>query len=72
MERWSGHARIGRTASTALPQRKQVYARFIDFQKVYDSVWRNGMFLSLVLKSIALSYTPDSRHILEIAMCSKK
>ena len=28
-------------------------------------------FISLVLKSIALSYTPDSEHILEIAMCSK-
>ena len=28
-------------------------------------------FLSLVLKSIALSYTPDSEHILEIAMYSK-
>ena len=56
---------------TALLQRQQVYACFIDFQKAYDSVWHNGMFISLVLKSVALSYTPDSEHILEIAMCSK-
>ena len=28
-------------------------------------------FINLVLKSIALSHTPDSEHILEIAMCSK-
>ena len=28
-------------------------------------------FISLVLKSMALSYTPESEHILEIAMCSK-
>ena len=28
-------------------------------------------FINLVLKSMALSYTPDSEHILEIAMCSK-
>ena len=28
-------------------------------------------FRSLVLKSMALSYTPDSEHMLEIAMCSK-
>ena len=27
--------------------------------------------ISLVLKSMALSYTPDSEHILEIAMRSK-
>ena len=27
-------------------------------------------FISLVLKSVALSYTPDSEHILEIALCS--
>ena len=28
-------------------------------------------FISLVRKSMPLSYTPDSEHILEIAMCSK-
>ena len=28
-------------------------------------------FITLVLISKALSYTPDSEHILEIAMCSK-
>ena len=28
-------------------------------------------FISLVLKSMALCYTPDSEHILEIVMCSK-
>ena len=28
-------------------------------------------FISFVLKSMALSYTPDSEHILEIAMCRK-
>ena len=28
-------------------------------------------FISLVLKSVVLSYTPDSEHILEIAMYSK-
>ena len=28
-------------------------------------------FINLVLKSMALSYTPDSEHLLEIAMCSK-
>ena len=28
-------------------------------------------FINLVLKSMALSYTPDSEHILEIAMCSR-
>ena len=28
-------------------------------------------FVNLLLKSIALSYTPDSEQILEIAMCSK-
>ena len=28
-------------------------------------------FISSVLKSMALSYTSDSEHILEIAMCSK-
>ena len=28
-------------------------------------------FISLVLKPMVLSYTPDSEHIAEIAMCSK-
>ena len=28
-------------------------------------------FISLVLKSMAFSYIPDSEYILEIAMCSK-
>ena len=28
-------------------------------------------FINLVLKSMVLSYTPDSEHILEIAMCSR-
>ena len=28
-------------------------------------------FINLLLKSMALSYTPYSEHILEIAMCSK-
>ena len=28
-------------------------------------------FINLVLKSMALSHTPDSEHILEIVMCSK-
>ena len=51
---------------TALLQRQQVYACFIDFQKAY--VWHNGIFHKL---SMALSYTHDSKHILEIAMCSK-
>ena len=44
-----------------------VYVCFIDFQKACDSVWHNGMFINLILKSMALSYTPDSEHILEIA-----
>ena len=56
---------------TALVDRQQVYACFIDFQKAYDSVWHNGMFYKLSTKIKALSYTPDSEHILEIAMCSK-
>ena len=29
-------------------------------------------FISLLLKSMVLSYTPYSEHILEIATCSKK
>ena len=28
-------------------------------------------FINLILKSMVLSYSPDSEHILEIAMCSK-
>ena len=28
-------------------------------------------FISLVLKSMDLSYTPDSEHIIELATCSK-
>ena len=56
---------------TALLQRQQVYACFIDFQKAYDSVYGTMVcFISLVLKSVAL-YTSDSEHILEIAICSK-
>ena len=35
---------------TALLQRQQVYACFIDFQKAYDSVWHNGMFHKLSTK----------------------
>ena len=54
---------------TALLQRQQVYACFVHFQKAYDSAWPNGMFHKL--KSMALSHTPDSEHILKIAMCSK-
>ena len=55
---------------TALLQRQQVYACFIDFRKAYDSVLYNGMFhkLSTIING---SYTPDSEHILEIAVCSK-
>ena len=57
---------------TALLPRQQVYACFIDFQKENDSVWHNAMFHKIiVLKSVALSYSPDSEHILKIAMCSK-
>ena len=37
---------------TALLQRQQVYACFIDFQKAYDSVWHNGMFHKLSTKII--------------------
>ena len=51
----------------ALLQHQQVYACFIDFQKAYDSVWYNDIF-HIVLKSMALSHTADSEHILEIAM----
>ena len=35
---------------TALLQRQQVYACFVDFQKAYDSVWHNGMFHRLSTK----------------------
>ena len=35
---------------TALLQRQQVYASFIDFRKAYDSVWHNGMFHKLSTK----------------------
>ena len=35
---------------TALLQRQQVYACFIDFQKAYDSVWHNSMFHKLSTK----------------------
>ena len=38
-----------------------------DFQKAYETV----CFINLVLKSVALSHTPDSEHILQIVMCSK-
>ena len=56
---------------TALLQRQQVYACFVDFQKAYDSVLSMFCFINLVLKSMALSHTPDSEHILEIVMYSK-
>ena len=52
---------------TALFQRQQIYACFIDFQKAYEMV----CFINLVLKSMALSHTHDSEHILEIIMCYK-
>ena len=51
---------------TALFQRQQVYACFIDCQKAYEMV----CFINVVLKSMARSHTSDSEHILEI-MCSK-
>ena len=35
------------------------------------TVWHNGMFHKLSTKSMALSYTSNSEHILEIAMYSK-
>ena len=35
---------------TALLQRQQVYACFIDFQKAYNPVWHNGMFHKLGTK----------------------
>ena len=52
---------------TALFQRPQVCACSIDFQKAYETV----CFINLVLKSMVLSHTPDSEHILQIVMCSK-
>ena len=36
--------------TTALLERQQVYACFIDFRKAYDSVWHNGMFHKLSTK----------------------
>ena len=57
---------------TSLFQRQQVCACFIDFQKAYLILYGTMIsFTSLVLKSMGLSYTPDSEHILEIAMCNK-
>ena len=35
---------------SALLQRQQVYACFIDFRKAYDSAWHNGMFHKLSTK----------------------
>ena len=45
----------------------------LTFKKHMTLYGTNGMFhkLSLVLKSMALSYTYDSENILEIAVCSK-
>ena len=58
---------------TALLQRQQVYACFIDFQKTYDHVLYNSMFHKLSTKIQWLFLiTPDSEYILEIVMCSKK
>ena len=60
---------------TALLQCQQVYAcsmraslTFKTHKTLYGTM---VSFISLVLKSMALSYIPDSEHILEIAMCSK-
>ena len=63
----NGTSRIGLYGSAPTG----VYPCFINFQKAYASVWKKWCFISVVLKSVALSYTPDSEHILEIAMCSK-
>ena len=57
---------------TALLQRQKLYACFIDFQKGHMTLYGTIVcFISLVQKSMALSYTPDSEHILEIAICGK-
>ena len=43
----------------------------LTFKRHMTVYCRMVCFINLVLKSMALSHTPDSEHILEIVMCSK-
>ena len=70
---WLGHVSIGRTASDGLASAPtSIYMRVsLTFKRNMTLYGTMVYFISLVLKSMVLSYTPDSEHILEIAMCSK-
>ena len=68
-----GRTHIGRTTSVGLvsvptSQYMRVSLTFKRHMTLYGTM---VCFISLVLKSVALTYTPDSEYILEIAMCSK-
>ena len=56
---------------TALLQRNKYMCVSLTFKRHMTLYGTMVCFISLVRKSIALSYTFDSEHILEIAMCNK-
>ena len=56
---------------TTLLQRQQYMHVSLTFERHMTLYGTMICFINLVLKSMALSYTPDSEHILEIAMCSR-
>ena len=58
---------------TVLLQRQQVYACGVSFTfKRHMTLYGTMVcFISLLLKSMALSHAPDSEHIIEITTCSK-
>ena len=66
---WSGHARIGRTASDGLASPPTSICVFHSLSKRHMTLYGTMVcFIRLILKSMDLSYTPDSEHILKIAM----
>ena len=51
-------------------KRKQIFACFIDFRKAYESVWREGLFLKLILNGCSMKFIRLMLNIYSSYNCS--
>ena len=53
-------------------KRKPIFACFIDFRKAYDSVWREGLFLKLILNGCSRKFIRLMLNMYSSYNCSVK
>ena len=53
-------------------KRKPIFACFIDFRKAYDSVWREGLFLKMILNGCSRKFIRLMLNMYSFYNCSVK